>query len=66
MKTGAKVRLIQPVVEGVVLKRRINEATDEVEVLVEVKEPNGEPSQRWFDQAQLEVADEPAAEGASQ
>jgi hypothetical protein len=53
MKTGTAVRLIQPVIAGVVKERRINPATDELEVLVEWTE-NDQPTARWFDAAQLE------------
>ena len=54
MKTGTHVRLIQPVIAGVVKERRINPATDEIEVLVEWTE-NDQPTARWFDESQLEV-----------
>lgn len=54
MKTGTPVRLIQPVIAGVVKERRINPATDELELLVEWQE-NGQPVQRWYDADQLEV-----------
>lgn len=53
IKTGAAVRLIQPVLEGVVLDRRINKATDEIECLVQWTEA-GERVQRWLDAKQLE------------
>jgi hypothetical protein len=61
MKTGAKVRLIQPVIEGVVKARRINESTDELELLVEWDE-GGQPVQRWLDADRLEVTAEGGAE----
>lgn len=55
MKTGAQVRVIQPVIEGVVKERRINSETDELELLVEWTEA-GEQVKRWFDADQLEAA----------
>jgi len=54
MKTGTTVRLIQPVIQGQVKERRINPATDEIELLVEWTGADGQPVQRWFDAAQLE------------
>jgi hypothetical protein len=53
IKTGATVRLIQPEIKGTVKQRRINEGTDEVEVLVEWEE-GGQPVQRWLDATQVE------------
>jgi hypothetical protein len=63
MKTGSTVRLIQPVIAGVVKDRRINKATDELELLVEWDE-GGEPVQRWFDADQLQAVE--ATEGEQQ
>jgi len=54
MKTGQQVRLVQPVIQGEVKARRINEGTDEIEVLVEFKESGGTVVTRWFDEAQVE------------
>lgn len=56
MKAGSTVRLIQPVIEGVVKDRRINKATDELELLVEWEE-GGQAVQRWFDADQLQAAE---------
>ncbi len=55
MKTGTTVRVVQPVIEGVVKNRRINPVTDELEALVEWTEDD-QPVQRWFDADQLEAA----------
>ena len=63
MKTGAKVRLIQPVIEGEIVERRVKPVTDELEAKVRWTE-NGEAVERWIDLDQLELA--PAGEGASQ
>lgn len=53
MKNGAKVRLVQPVIEGSVVERRINPATDELELRVEWKEGDGDTVSRWFDASAL-------------
>lgn len=55
MKTGTQVRLIQPVIAGVVKERRINPATDELELLVEWTDAEGQLVQRWFEADQLEA-----------
>lgn len=54
MKTGTAVRLIQPVIQGLVKERRINPATDELELLVEWTDADGQAVQRWFDADKLE------------
>lgn len=56
MRQGDKVRLIQPVIEGEVKARRINEHTDELELLVEWVE-DGVLTERWFDEDRLEAAE---------
>lgn len=54
MKAGTLVRLIQPVIQGEVKERRINPATDELELLVEWTDADGQAVQRWFDADQLQ------------
>lgn len=54
MKTGTPVRLIQPVIAGVVIERRINPATDELEALVEWTDADGQLVKRWIDTDKLE------------
>jgi len=56
MKTGTTVRLIQPVIEGVVKERRIDKTTDEMEVLVAWDEGD-QTVERWFSAAQLEAVE---------
>lgn len=56
MKAGTTVRLIQPEIKGQVKERRINHATDELELLVEWTDAEGQIVQRWFDADKLEVA----------
>jgi hypothetical protein len=54
MKTGAQVRVIQPVIEGSVIARRINPATDDIELLVAYTDAANECHERWFAASQLE------------
>lgn len=54
MRQGDTVRLIQPVIQGEVKARRINDLSDELELLVEWPGPDGEVVQRWFPADQLE------------
>lgn len=61
MKTGTTVRVVQPVIEGVVKERRINPVTDELEHLVEWTEDD-QLVQRWFDADQLQPVEQSAEE----
>lgn len=54
MKTGAQVRVVQPVIEGPVLARRINPTTDDIELLVAYTDAANERHERWFAASQLE------------
>lgn len=57
MRQGSTVRLIQPVVQGEVKARRINDLTDELELLVEWQEETDDgvhTVQRWFEADRLE------------
>lgn len=58
MKTGTPVRLIQPVIQGVVKERRI--VDDEIELLVVWTEADGSVVERWFREDQLEAVKETA------
>lgn len=53
MKTGTLVRLVQPEIRGRIVERRINPATDELELLVEWTE-DGNAVRRWLDADLLE------------
>ena len=65
MKAGTKVRVIQPVIAGEVMERRINPKTDELEARVEWEE-GGEKVSRWFDVDTLEaIPQEPEQEPAA-
>ena len=65
MKTGAKVRLKQPVIQGQVTARRINEATDELELKVAWQE-DGQTVERWMDANLLEEVQADQAPAAAQ
>lgn len=54
MKVGDTVRVVVPVVEGQIAKRRINEDSDEPEALVVFGDGSGEVHQRWVLETQLE------------
>ncbi len=54
MKAGSTARLIQPEIKGEVKERRINPATDELELLLEWTDEAGQRVQRWFDADKLE------------
>lgn len=56
MKVGSQARLIQPEVRGEVIARRIDESTDEIELLLQWTDAAGDQHQRWFTAAQLEEA----------
>lgn len=54
MKTGSTVRVVQPVLTGRVLQRRVNPETDAIELLVAYTDAAGEQHQRWFAEADLQ------------
>jgi dihydroneopterin aldolase len=56
MRKGATVKFIPPEIRGEVLKRDINPASDELELLVEY-EANGETVRRWFKEEQLQLVE---------
>lgn len=56
MKQGSVVRVVQPVIQGTVISRRIREDNDDLEFLVEWTDAAGATVQRWFDADQLEIA----------
>lgn len=58
MKIGSKVRLVQPVIEGPVVKKDYDADTDSLKYLVEYKVADGEVHTRWFTEAELEVIEE--------
>ncbi len=53
MKVGTTARLVQPVVQGEVVARRIN-AADQIEYQLQWTDAAGEQHLRWFEEAQLE------------
>ena len=54
MKKGTKVKLIQPVVEGEVVKVKYDEDTDSKEMCVEFMDKDNNVQAVWFDESQLE------------
>jgi hypothetical protein len=61
MKTGTPVRLVQPEIRGKVKARRFD-PSDELELLVEWTDPQGQLQQRWLKADQLEAVPVPPAE----
>lgn len=62
IKKGDTAQLKQPVIEGVVLKRRINPGKDEIEMLLEFTDADDQLHRVWFEADQLEkVEKEPVA-----
>lgn len=55
LKTGDPARLIQPEIKGTVKKRAIGD-DDQVRLLLEFTDPDGQVTERWFDESQLEAA----------
>lgn len=55
LKPGTTARLIQPVVQGVVVNTRWVQERDTFECLLEYQEPDGSTTQRWLDDDQLEA-----------
>ena len=55
---GARVRQIVPAIEGEVAERRFSEASNGMEYLVPFVGADGEPGERWFPEAALEVLEE--------
>lgn len=53
---GATVRQVVPVIEGEVIDRRFDEASEGMSYLVSYTDADGETHQRWFAEADLEVA----------
>ena len=58
MKAGTPVRLVQPEIRGVVKERRIRPGGDELEMLVEWTNPQGEVLTRWFTSEQIQPTQE--------
>lgn len=58
IKPGARVRLIQPEIQGQVVDMRLD-ASHEVEVLIEWQE-DGQSVRRWIDAARVEQVQEVA------
>lgn len=55
MKMGDNVRLIQPVVSGVIVDTEYDKSTEQLRHLVDYQAADGEQNQRWFLESELEV-----------
>lgn len=55
IKKGDTARLVQPTIQGVVVDRRVNPDTDEIEVLLSYVDGEGHEQQRWLNESQLEA-----------
>ena len=69
IKLGTAVRQIVPApVEGIVVKKQFNEASDSFQYLVESPDSDGDgqPQTRWFEAHQIEAVEAaPATPGAA-
>lgn len=54
IQIGKKARLIQPVIEGKVLRTRFDESSGELEHLIGYQDSDSQPQERWFRLSQLE------------
>ena len=55
MKKGESVRVIQPVLEGEILRIVWNEQQDEKKYLVALIDANGKSRERWLNERQVEA-----------
>lgn len=55
LRTGDTARLIQPEIKGTVKQRKIGD-DDATLVLLEFQDADGQLTQRWFEEQQLEAA----------
>ena len=56
MNAGDTVKLVQPVVRGLIVDTRYDKQSKSLEHLVEYKDANGDGHARWFLESQLERA----------
>lgn len=62
MKAGTIVRLKQPTITGPVIERKFD-AADNLVLLVEYTDADGELHQRWFKSDDMEAVEQPATVG---
>ena len=58
IKKGDTCRVRVPVIQGTVLRRQVDEGSDQVLVLMTWTDAAGQEQQRWFDEAELEAVNE--------
>ncbi len=63
LRVGTKVRLVQPVIEGEVVSRRLSDDSDDVQYTVAYVDANGDEQVRAFSESQIESLGEEAEEG---
>ena len=54
MKTGDKAKLVQPVIQGLILDTEYDKDKEQLKHLLEYKDVDGEVKQRWFAEDELE------------
>lgn len=52
---GTQVKLVQPVIEGVITDIQYDRDANSLSMLVEYSDGDGEQQSRWFTEAQLEA-----------
>ena len=54
MKTGDKAKIVQPVIEGTIIDTEYDKEKLQLKHLFEYKNADGEDTQRWCTEAELE------------
>ena len=65
IKLGTPVRqIVKPPIEGVIVGKQYNQATDSFQLLVAYPDDDGDglPQTRWFQESELEVMEGPVVE----
>lgn len=55
MESGNEVRLVQPVIQGVIIDTEYDKDAKQLRHLVEWSNESGEGQKRWFVESELEV-----------
>ena len=54
MKTGDKAKIVQPVIEGSIIDTEYDKEKEQLKHLLEYEDVNGELTQRWCTEDELE------------
>lgn len=54
MKTGDKAKLVQPVIQGLIIDTEYDKDKEQLKHLLEYKNLDGDVTQRWFAEDELE------------